>query len=89
MKLRSALAAVCALCQTAMAQPPECKSIADPAARLVCYDRAKARAIPAAAARPVTHVAPASAVQDAPYQDPISAEDALMNERIKGICRGC
>lgn len=89
MRLRSALVAVCALCQTAMAQPPGCKSIADPAARLVCYDRAKARTTPAAAAKPGTHAAPASAVEDAPYEDPISAEDALMNERIKGICRGC
>ena len=31
-------------------------------------------------------------VVDAQYEtafDAISAEDALMNERIKGICRGC
>ncbi len=85
MRLLTALAAACALCQTAMAQTPECKSVSDSAARLACYDRAK----PPAAARPGTRAAPAPASENAKYVDPISAEDALMDQRIKGICRGC
>jgi hypothetical protein len=89
MRLLFALAAACALCQTAMAQTPECKSISDSAARLACYDRTKPpKALPAAA-RPGTRAAPAPASDNAKYVDPISAEDALMDQRIKGICRGC
>ena len=87
MRLRSALAAACALCQTAMAQPPECKSISDSAARLACYDRGKPAS--AAAARLVKPAPSTSAVETEKGSDAISAEDALMNERIKGICRGC
>jgi hypothetical protein len=89
MKLLSTLVAACALCQTAMAQTSECKSIPDSAARLACYDRAKPPAVSPAAARLETRAAPASASANAKYVDPISAEDALMNERIKGICHGC
>jgi hypothetical protein len=85
MRLLTSLAVACALCQTAMAQTPACTSISDSAARLACYERAK---LPAAA-RPETRTAPVSASENAKYVDPISAEDALMDQRIKGICRGC
>ena len=40
MKFFAALVAVGALCQTAIAQTPDCKSIPNPAARLACYDKA-------------------------------------------------
>ena len=89
MRLLTALAAACALCQTAMAETPQCKSISDSAGRLACYDRAKPPAALPAAARPGTRAAPASTSENAKYVDPISAEDALMDQRIKGICRGC
>jgi hypothetical protein len=80
------LVAICALSQTAAAQTPSCKSIADAGARLACYD--KAAASPASFARPAPQAAGAKA--DGPkYVDSISAEDALMNAKLKNICRGC
>jgi len=81
------LVASYALCQTAIAQTPNCKSIADSAARLACYDKnpSPASAAPAPALRP----APVTRTDNSKYVDTISAEDAIMNERIKGICRGC
>ena len=89
MRLFSTLVVTCALCQTAIAQTQDCKSIADSAARLACYDRNTPPAAPAAATRPVARTAPAPAASSSKYVDAISAEDAIMNERIKGICRGC
>jgi hypothetical protein len=85
MKLFSILFVICALCQTAAAQVPDCKAITDSAARLACYDKST----PSAAARPVARAAPAAKTDNSRYIDTISAEDAIMNERIKGICRGC
>ena len=85
MRLFSTLVLTCALCQAAVAQTPDCKSIADSAARLACYDRG----MPPAAARPVVRTSPAPATDNSRYIDTISAEDAVVNERIKGICRGC
>jgi hypothetical protein len=90
MRLFAAFAAICALfqtaiVQTAIAQTPNCKSIADSSARLACYDKA---APSAAAARPLASV-PASKTDTSKYVDSISAEDALMNARLRNICRGC
>ena len=85
MRLFPVLVVTCALCQTAIAQTPDCKSIKDSAARLVCYDKST----PSAAARPVARSAPAQRTDSSKYVDTISAEDAIMNDRIKGICRGC
>jgi hypothetical protein len=89
MKFFAAFAAIYALsltafAQTAIAQTPNCKSIADTAARLACYDKAA----PAAAAKPLASV-PASKTDMSKYVDTISAEDALMNARLRNICRGC
>jgi hypothetical protein len=82
MKVVALSIAICALSQTAMAQTPECKSIAAPNDRLACYDKAGPTAKPTlrpAAAKP----GPSG------YVDTISAEDTLMNARLKNICRGC
>ncbi len=76
-------AAICALSQTALAQTGDCRGIADATARLACYDKAA----PRAAATPAK--LPASRTEDGKYVDTISAEDALMNARLKNICRGC
>jgi len=89
MRLFPVLVLSCALCQTAIAQTPNCKSITDSAARLACYDKGMPPAPPSAAARPVAHPAPAPRTDSSKYVDTISAEDAIMNDRIKGICRGC
>jgi hypothetical protein len=93
MKFFAAFAAICALsltafAQTAIAQTPNCKSIADSSARLACYDKAAPSVPPAAAARPLASV-PASKTDTAKYVDTIGAEDTLMNARLKNICRGC
>jgi hypothetical protein len=85
MKLIAIVAAICALSQAAIAQTTDCKLIADATARLACYDKAAPRATPAVA-RPVVAV-PKS--DDGKYVDTISAEDALMNARLRNICRGC
>lgn len=94
MRLIAIAGAICALSQTALAQTGECKLIADATARLACYDNA---APPAAKARPAVAKpiaaapakVPVSTVDGGKYVDTISAEDALMNARLKNICRGC
>jgi hypothetical protein len=87
MRLLSVLVATCALCQAAIAQTPNCKSIPDSAARLACYDKSPPPA--SAASAPAPRPVPTAKVDSSKYVDTISAEDALMNQRIKGICRGC
>jgi len=84
MRLLAVLVAIGALCQAANAQTPDCKSISKPDARLACYDRATP---PVAAS--ATPAAPVANADGAKYVDPISAEDARMNARLKSICRGC
>jgi hypothetical protein len=81
MKFLAVLVAICGLSQTAMAQTPACKSIADTAQRLACYDKASP---------PTAQSAPAMSKPDAgKYVDTIGAEDTLMNAKLKNICRGC
>ena len=91
MKLIAIVAAICALSQTAIAQTGECKLIADATARLACYDKAAPLARPAVA-KPIAAAPaklPVSRADDGKYVDTISAEDALMNARLRNICRGC
>jgi hypothetical protein len=89
MKLFAILGALCALCQAATAQTSECRSIADPAARLACYDKTAAPAA-AAAARPPTPARPQAATIDRTKSvDGSSDEDAVVNAKLHGICRGC
>jgi hypothetical protein len=85
MRLFAVLAALCALCQTATAQTPDCKSIAGAGARLACYDKSAPPVAASATAKP----AAAAKADPAKYVDTISAEDTLMNARLKNICRGC
>ena len=74
-----------ALSQAAIAQTPECKSIAAAGERLACYDKAAAPAktTPRPAASKTPNADPAK------YVDTISAEDTRMNAQLKNICRGC
>jgi hypothetical protein len=95
MKLFAALVAVGALCQTAAAQTPDCKSYSSPTARLACYDKAAAAA-PASAPTPATVAAkprlraiPPSKVDGTKYVDSLGNEDARVNAQLKNICRGC
>jgi hypothetical protein len=80
------LVAIGALSQSAIAQAGECKSIADPAGRLACYDKT---APPVASSARPARAAPASKADPAKYVDTIGAEDARMNAQLKNICRGC
>ena len=89
MKFFAALVAICALSQPALAQTPECKANSDPGARLACYDKAAPPAASSAAAASALRAAPVSTTGAPKYVDTISAEDALMNARLKNICRGC
>ena len=86
MRLIVVVVAIFSLSQAAVAQTGACPSIADPAARLACYDRA-ASPLPAAA-RPAARAA-APAIDSAKYVDPAGEEDAVLNAKMKNICRGC
>jgi hypothetical protein len=86
MRLIVVVVAIFSLSQAAVAQTGACPSIADPAARLACYDRA-ASPLPAAA-RPAARAA-AAAIDSAKYVDPVGEEDAVLNAKMKNICRGC
>ena len=86
MRLIAVLAAICALCQAATAQTSECRSIADSAARLACYDKAAA---PTAARPPAPARPQASTIASTKYVDGISDEDTIVNAKPHGICRSC
>jgi hypothetical protein len=98
MRLTAVFVALCALSQTAVAQISECRPITDAGTRLACYDRIATQA--ATPARPAARTAPravttanrtvTTANDRVPKNgDSISAEDALVNARLKNICRGC
>jgi hypothetical protein len=89
MKFLAILLATCALSQPAIAQTRACKSIADSGQRLACYDQAAPPPASPAAAKLPLHAAPVSKAEAGKYVDTISAEDTLMNARLKNICRGC
>jgi hypothetical protein len=93
MRLVAVLVAICALSQTAAAQTPDCKAIPDAGTRLACYDKVAPPAAPekSAAAKPAGPVkrASVSKIDTGKYVDTIGAEDALMNARLKNICKGC
>lgn len=96
MKFFAAMVALCALCQTAIAQTPDCKSISNPGARLACYDKAAPPAVSSETAtpRPSPAVPLSKAKGDTTkdttkYVDTIGAEDARVNASLKNICRGC
>jgi hypothetical protein len=89
MRLFAVLVAICALSQNAFAETGDCKSISNTGARLACYDKAAPPAAAPASAKPASRTAPVSKVDAGKYVDSISAEDALMNARLRNICRGC
>jgi hypothetical protein len=92
MRLLALLVAIAALSQPATAQTPNCKTIPQPAARLACYD--KAAAASASAEKSATAKATVTAPTKPPvttdkYVDSIDTEEAVVNEHLKNICRGC
>jgi hypothetical protein len=83
MRLIAVFAVTCALCQAATAQTSECRSIADPAERLACYDKTAAPA-----ARPLARPQ-APTIHGKKNADGIGDQDAVVNAKLHGICRGC
>jgi hypothetical protein len=95
------LTVFCTFSGVAIAQSPQCQSIARDSDRLACYDKA---APPAAMAKPaapkaaaVAPKAPAaqakpaasSAEQQGQVVDMLAAENSKLDARLKTICRGC
>ena len=73
---------LCASVQGALAAGPNCHAIQSAGERLACYD----------AASLAKKDKPALVTTDAPraaYQDPLIAEDARTDAKLKNICRGC
>ncbi len=100
MRLIVVLGAICALTQSASAQTSDCSAVADAAAKLACYNneppptarRPAATRLPAAA-KPVAAMPlatkPIATTEGSKYIDQISAEDAIVGAKMRGICRGC
>ncbi len=97
MKFLAATAALCLLTQgllpkAAFAETRDCKTLTEPAARLTCYDRIN----PPVATNPMPLPKPSHYIpQTRPDGTAGSArlseggDDAAVNEKINGICRGC
>jgi len=94
MRLAALLIALCTIPAIAGAQSTDCRAIANSMERLACYDNRPAP--PAAhaptasrAAAPPVAARPVSAEQRAPPGDVLETENAMLDAKIKGICRGC
>jgi hypothetical protein len=90
MKLFFSLVALCALMQDALAETPDCKTITDPAVRLSCYDKINPPIATYPVPLPKPTARPLSMPQDSTgYMGSPDEEDALVNAKMNGICRGC
>lgn len=87
MRLTAFIVLASAMNGGALAQPLDCRTIAEPAARLACYDKANPPL--AAATSPKSAPAPKSQADSDKDTNPLGAEDALVTARMNGICRGC
>jgi hypothetical protein len=85
---------LCTLSQKASAESQDCKTITDPASRLTCYDKLN----PPVATYPIplpkpTHAIPITrpdgTVDYLGGSGPTSEDDAMVNAKLHGICRGC
>ncbi len=90
MRFLAALIAIYALTQIAFAETQDCKSIADPALRLTCYDKIN----PPIATYPIplpkpSHAIPTTRPDGTGYVDPQNDDDALVRAQMRNICRGC
>jgi hypothetical protein len=95
MRLVAVLGAICALTQAASAEIGDCSAIADAAAKLACYNNeappaAKKPVPPRMAPRsPATARPAASTTESTKYIDKIGDEDAVVDAKMRSICRGC
>jgi hypothetical protein len=97
MKFVAAMAIVCALTAVAVAaetkDAKDCKTLADPAARLTCYDKIN----PPVATYPIPLPKPARPIpltrpDGTPGSTDVSdstGDDAVVTAKMNGICRGC
>ncbi len=93
MRLLAALLVLCALCQAAWAEAADCKAVADPAARLTCYDKIN----PPIATYPLPLPKPSRPIPlvtnpdgSRVYTDSTAGgDDAEVTAKMNGICRGC
>ena len=95
MKIIALLALLCTFCEVALAQAPECQSIAKAGDRLACYDKAappKAvgkRAASKTSAALDKPAAPATAADQGQVVDMLAVENSKLDAKLKTICRGC
>ena len=94
MRILVAMAALFALTGVASAETQDCKTLTDPAARLTCYDRINPpiATFPVPLPNPEHHIPPTrpdgrQGSSGADFSE--SAEDADVNAKMNGICRGC
>jgi len=87
-----ALIAACALASAARAETQDCKTIADPALRLTCYDKIN----PPLATYPIplpkpSHYIPLTRPDGTPgYASPdLDEGEVTVNSKMNSICRGC
>jgi hypothetical protein len=84
------------LCHPAAAAAADCKTIADPAARLTCYDKIN----PPVATYPIPLPKPSQPIPLATNPDGTRVytessgtesgdDDAILSAKMHGICRGC
>ena len=78
------------LWQTASAATQDCKTIADPAFRLACYDKIN----PPIATYPIplpkpSHPVPSGSAGTSGYADTQNDDDAAVRAQMRNICRGC
>ena len=93
MRFLATLLGICALCQGAQAETVDCKTIADPASRLTCYDKIN----PPVATYPMPLTRPSrplplatNPVGTRVYTDSTGGgDDAEVTAKMNGICRGC
>ncbi len=90
MRLLAALGVICALTQAALADTRDCKTIADPALRLTCYDKIN----PPIATYPIplpkpSHPIPTTRPDGTGYADPQDDDDTVVRAQMRNICRGC
>jgi hypothetical protein len=93
MRFLVALLGIYAFCQVAHAETTDCKTIADPATRLTCYDKIN----PPIATYPLPLPKPSRPLPLATNPDGTRVytestggdDDAMVNARMNGICRGC
>jgi len=80
----------CTLPQAALAETQDCKTIADPALRLACYDKINPpiATYPTPLPKP-SHFIPLTRPDGTPgYAGPVDEDDAMV-KRMNGICHGC